>query len=275
VHDLPQDIFRPARASARLHANQFGQALVCLHHLVEGVSVRATMRLTGTNRNTILDLLAFIWRTVRALLEDGFKAPGCDGQCDEIWGFVGCKEKTRQYKGKGEEFGDAWCSRRSSGQQVDSRWHLGKAFYARHLRLRGETRQGNIRPVSGDYRRLCAYKAAIPATLPEIDFATLVKMYGKRQTKALLPPTVLDTVTTRQKRQPGPGARLQRRISNGRTYGSDAEPENDRLTNAFSKKWPTTARPLPCTSRTITSAGRTKTLTEMQARKQRGNGSRA
>src|SRR5207249_12284840 len=45
------------------------KALVYLHRLVEGVSVRATMRLTGTNRNTIFDLLALIGERCETLLE--------------------------------------------------------------------------------------------------------------------------------------------------------------------------------------------------------------
>jgi len=42
-----KDIFRRPAPSARLHAISLDRRLL-LHHLVEGVSVRATMRLTGT-----------------------------------------------------------------------------------------------------------------------------------------------------------------------------------------------------------------------------------
>ena len=34
--------------------------------------------------------------------------PAMDVEADEIWGFIGCKEKTKLRKHKGEEFGDCY-----------------------------------------------------------------------------------------------------------------------------------------------------------------------
>src|SRR6266852_9387090 len=59
---------RPARPLGDMRIS-LDKAIVCLHHLVEGVSVRATMRLTGTNRNTILDLLALMGERCEKLLD--------------------------------------------------------------------------------------------------------------------------------------------------------------------------------------------------------------
>ena len=57
--------------------------------LVEGVSIRATMRLTGTNRKTILELLTLMGERCEAMLKDRIKnLPVVDVQADEIWGFV-------------------------------------------------------------------------------------------------------------------------------------------------------------------------------------------
>jgi IS1 family transposase len=75
--------------------------------LIEGMSVRATMRLTGAAQNTVLRLLAdagrvatdYHDRTVRELSTTLV-------QCDEAWGFVGCKDKQKKRGAKG--YGSAW-----------------------------------------------------------------------------------------------------------------------------------------------------------------------
>ena len=50
---------RPTRPLGDMRIDM-DKALKCLHLLVEGMSIRSTMRVTGTNRNTILDLLALV-----------------------------------------------------------------------------------------------------------------------------------------------------------------------------------------------------------------------
>src|SRR5436305_16835 len=49
------------------------KALKVLQLLLEGMSIRATMRVTGTNRNTILDLLALVGGRCEALLDSRLK----------------------------------------------------------------------------------------------------------------------------------------------------------------------------------------------------------
>lgn len=78
-----------------------------IHSPVEGNSIRATCRLTGTAKGTVLQLLAKIgeacWRlhdaTVRNLKTKRV-------QCDEIWSFVGCKQRNVDLGKKG--VGDVW-----------------------------------------------------------------------------------------------------------------------------------------------------------------------
>src|SRR5262245_24829209 len=89
---------RPARPLGDMRIS-LDKALVVLHHLVEGVSIRATMRLTGTNRNTIIDLLTLMGERCESLLAGRInRLPVVDVQADEIWGFVSMKEKTRLRK---------------------------------------------------------------------------------------------------------------------------------------------------------------------------------
>jgi IS1 family transposase len=77
--------------------------------LVEGNSLRATSRITGVARMTIEKLLRdlgaactrFHDETVRGLKTQRI-------QCDEIWSFVGAKEKNATPEQKAEGWGDAW-----------------------------------------------------------------------------------------------------------------------------------------------------------------------
>lgn len=77
--------------------------------LVEGNSIRATVRMTGVAKNTVAKLLndlgcacsAFHNRNVRNLRVRRI-------QCDEIWCFVGAKKKNVRPDKKAEGWGDAW-----------------------------------------------------------------------------------------------------------------------------------------------------------------------
>lgn len=77
--------------------------------LVEGNSIRSTVRITGVAKNTIVKLLndlgcacaAFHNRTVRNLTVRRLQA-------DEIWSFVGAKAKNASIEKKQEGWGDVW-----------------------------------------------------------------------------------------------------------------------------------------------------------------------
>ena len=77
--------------------------------LVEGVSINATCRMTGGAKHTVLKLLedmgcaaaAYHHRNVR-----GVKVRRL--QADEIWSFVGAKQKNASIEKKQEGWGDVW-----------------------------------------------------------------------------------------------------------------------------------------------------------------------
>src|SRR5438094_7520899 len=77
--------------------------------LVEGNSLRAVTRMTGVNRTTIMKLLCDLGRACSEYQDTAFRNLQCKRiQCDEIWSFVGAKEKncTAEMKSKGA--GDVW-----------------------------------------------------------------------------------------------------------------------------------------------------------------------
>jgi IS1 family transposase len=90
----------------RLSAETQVRVINCL---IEGCSIRATVRITGAAKNTVVKLLADIGcacagyhnRTVRGLNVRRLQA-------DEIWCFVGAKAKNVKAEKKLEGWGDIW-----------------------------------------------------------------------------------------------------------------------------------------------------------------------
>src|SRR5262245_47010825 len=87
------------------------EALSVIQHLVEGCSIRSTERITGVEKRTILSLLELVGERCEKLMLERIKGLSVkDVQADEIWGWVGMKQKTKHYKGlETDLLGDAYC----------------------------------------------------------------------------------------------------------------------------------------------------------------------
>lgn len=103
------------------------KAVGCLHLLVEGMSIRAIERFTGIGKRTLLSLLVLAGRKCERLHERRIRqVKVTDVQADEIWGFVWCKQKTKNLKGYGDECGDAYCFvALERFTKLVLAWHLG------------------------------------------------------------------------------------------------------------------------------------------------------
>jgi IS1 family transposase len=78
--------------------------------LVEGNSIRATCRMTGVAKGTVLKLLVDLGQACAAYQDKTLRNLTCKRiQCDEIWSFCYAKEKNVPEEMKGKlGFGDVW-----------------------------------------------------------------------------------------------------------------------------------------------------------------------
>ena len=86
------------------------KATMVVSLLTEGSSIRSAERVTGVHRDTICRLLRKVGAKCEALLNRTVaQVPVKDVQADEIWSFVGMKEKTKVRKQVADpELGDAY-----------------------------------------------------------------------------------------------------------------------------------------------------------------------
>lgn len=75
----------------RLDTAKRTQVVRCL---IEGCSIRATVRMTGAAKNTVTKLLVELGEACMEFMDQKMRDLPCKRlQADEIWSFVGCKQK--------------------------------------------------------------------------------------------------------------------------------------------------------------------------------------
>jgi IS1 family transposase len=91
----------------RLSTDQRAQIVSCL---CEGMSIRATVRLTGAAKNTVTKLLVELGGACAEYQAAAlFDLPCTNIQCDEIWAFCYSKQKNVPEEHRGEYgYGDVW-----------------------------------------------------------------------------------------------------------------------------------------------------------------------
>ena len=155
-----------------------------LNCLVEGNSIRATCRLTGAAKNTVTKLLVDAGKACSEYQDKAFRNLPCKRiQCDEIWSFVGSKEKNTTAAKKREGCGDAWTwTALCADTKLIPCWFVGTrdGGAAYHFIHDLSERLANRVQLTTDGHK--AYLNAVEDAFgSEIDYAMLIKIYGNAQ----------------------------------------------------------------------------------------------
>src|ERR1700727_2938001 len=77
--------------------------------LVEGNSIRSTCRMTGAAKGTVLKFLADMGAACESYHDAHVRNLSCKHiQCDEIWSFVGAKQRNVSEEQSAIGWGDIW-----------------------------------------------------------------------------------------------------------------------------------------------------------------------
>ena len=150
--------------------------------LVEGNSIRSTVRMTGVAKNTVIKLLVDLGVACEAYqVERLVNLPCKKIQCDEIWSFVGAKQKQDNQGAHG--IGDVWTwTAIDADTKLIPSWLVGDRGLDTAKRFVSDLagRLANRVQITSDGHK-CYVEAVEGAFGSEVDFAQLVKQYGNEQ----------------------------------------------------------------------------------------------
>jgi IS1 family transposase len=220
------------------------RAALILGMLTEGSSIRSAERLTGTHRDTICRLLRFAGEKAEGILARLVRRVEVeDVQADEIWGYVGMKEKTKVEQGITDpQVGDAYTF---VGFERHSKlvlsWHLG-----RRTAEDTHTFMGKLSGATAGRFQLTTdgfgpYPGAVEEKLGgRVDFAVLQKTYGtdsSEDNRRYSPAKIIGAEKIAVHGNPDEKMICTSHVERQNLHMRMQVRRLTRLTNAFSKKW--------------------------------------
>ncbi len=151
--------------------------------LVEGMSIRATVRVTGAAKNTVTKLLVDLGQACSAYQDRVMHDLPCKRlECDEIWSFCYSKARNVPTEHEGEfGYGDVWTwVALDADTKLVPAYLVGQRDYddAKAFMHDLASRLANRVQLTTDGHR--PYLQAVEDAFGgDIDFAVLVKLYGK------------------------------------------------------------------------------------------------